>query len=116
MTSGQTKVRKMRFNNFCNTVHLIKNNKSRVIELTYRQLFIERSALELEKLPFALFAGYKELELRMLRGICHPPTTWFLNRYHFASEYLVDPVSSIKIQGLPEYIIIIISYSHWWFS
>lgn len=50
------------------------------------KLFIERPALQLENLPFALFAGYKELELRMLRGICHPPTTSFLNRCPFVSE------------------------------
>lgn len=53
---------------------------------TCRYLFIDRPALQLEKLPFALFAGYKELELRMLRGICHPPTTSFLNRCPFVSE------------------------------
>lgn len=53
----------------------------------------------------------------MLRGICHPPTTLFLNRCHFVSEYyLVDPVPSIKRHRLPGYIIIIIYHSHWWFS
>lgn len=82
--------REMRFINFCNTVHFMTNNKWIIIERTeylhVGELFIERPALALEKLPFALFAGYKELELRMLRGICHPPTTSFLNRCPFVSE------------------------------